>query len=105
MSVSLDQAPSPGGLGQRAAAGAVWMTAQKWVTRVTGLATVAILTRVLAPADFGVVAAASTILPLVYLLAGVVIGALVVSALVAAFIGGAKKITGGGRGGMRRGRR
>jgi hypothetical protein len=44
-------------------------------------------------------------LPLVYLLAGVVIGALVVSALVAAFIGGAKKITGGGRGGRRRGRR
>jgi O-antigen/teichoic acid export membrane protein len=68
MSVSLDEAPSPEGLGQRAAAGAVWMTAQKWVTRLTGLATIAILTRVLAPADFGVVAAASTILPLVYLL-------------------------------------
>ena len=44
-------------------------------------------------------------LPLVYLLAGVVIGALVISALVAAFIGGAKKITGPGRGGRRRGRR
>ena len=68
MSVSLDPAPSPEGLGQRAAAGAVWMTAQKWVTRLTGVATIAILTRILSPADFGVVAAASTILPLVYLL-------------------------------------
>jgi len=68
MTVSLDDLPSSEGLGRRAAAGAVWMTAQKWVTRLTGLATVAILTRILAPADFGVVAAAATILPLVYLL-------------------------------------
>jgi O-antigen/teichoic acid export membrane protein len=68
MSFPVDQASPPEGLGRRAAAGAVWMTAQKWVTRLTGLATVAILTRILAPADFGIVAAASTILPLVYLL-------------------------------------
>jgi O-antigen/teichoic acid export membrane protein len=68
-------APEPGptggaseGLGQRAASGVLWMTAQKWVVRIGGLATIAVLTHVLAPADFGVVAAATTILPLVYLL-------------------------------------
>lgn len=58
----------PGGLGRQAASGVFWATAQKWIVRVSGLATIAILTRVLTPEDFGVVAAASTIIPLVYLL-------------------------------------
>lgn len=44
------------------------MTAQKWVARIAGLVTIAILTRFLSPGDFGVVAAASTILPFFYLL-------------------------------------
>lgn len=49
----------------------IWMTAQKWVTRVGGLLTMVVLTRVLAPEDFGLVAAASTLLPLVYVLSDV----------------------------------
>lgn len=56
------------GIGQRAASGVVWLTAQKWVARIAGLVTIAILTRFLSPADFGVVAAASTVLPFFYLL-------------------------------------
>ena len=57
-----------GGVGRSAASGMVWMTAQKWDVRLSGLATVAVLTRVLDPTDFGLVAAASTIIPLVLLL-------------------------------------
>lgn len=45
------------------------MTAQKWVVRLLGLATIAILTRYVSAADFGTVAAASTVLPFFYLLA------------------------------------
>ncbi|MGA7147672.1 MAG: lipopolysaccharide biosynthesis protein [Microbacterium sp.] len=55
-------------LGQRAASGVLWLTAQKWVVRLAGLATIAILTRLLSPEDFGVVAAAMTVLPFFYLL-------------------------------------
>jgi O-antigen/teichoic acid export membrane protein len=55
-------------LGQQAASGVLWMTAQKWAVRVGGLVTIAVLTHVLKPEDFGVVAAASTIIPLIYLL-------------------------------------
>ena len=45
------------------------MTAQKWTVRLFGFFTIALLTRVLTPADFGVVAAAGTVLPFFYLLA------------------------------------
>lgn len=55
-------------LGHRAASGVVWLTAQKWVVRLAGLVTIAILTRLLSPEDFGVVAAAATVLPFFYLL-------------------------------------
>ncbi|QEO15034.1 lipopolysaccharide biosynthesis protein [Agromyces intestinalis] len=55
-------------LAGRAASGVAWGVAQKWVIRVTGFVTVAILTRLLAPADFGVVAIALSLLPLVQLL-------------------------------------
>lgn len=55
-------------LGHRAASGVLWLTAQKWVVRLAGLATIAILTRLLSPEDFGVVAAAMTVLPFFYLL-------------------------------------
>jgi O-antigen/teichoic acid export membrane protein len=55
-------------LGHRAASGVIWLTAQKWVVRLAGLATIAILTRLLDPEDFGTVAAATTILPFFYLL-------------------------------------
>ncbi len=56
------------GLGAHAARGVLWMTAQKWMTRIGGLVTVAILTRFVTPAEFGVVAAAMTVIPFVYLL-------------------------------------
>lgn len=67
----VDDAPSASvdaDIGHRAAAGVAWLTAQKWVVRLAGLATIAILTRLLTPADFGVVAAALTVLPFFYLL-------------------------------------
>jgi O-antigen/teichoic acid export membrane protein len=60
-------APS-GGLGQRAAASVLWTVLQKWGVRIGGLLTVAILARLLAPSDFGVVAIAMTVVPLIYLL-------------------------------------
>jgi O-antigen/teichoic acid export membrane protein len=58
----------PESIGHRAASGVVWLTAQKWVVRLAGLATIAILTRFVSPADFGTVAAATTVLPFFYLL-------------------------------------
>jgi O-antigen/teichoic acid export membrane protein len=58
----------PEGLGERAAAGVLWTVLQKWVVRLGGLLTVAILARLLAPADFGIVAVAMTVVPLIYLL-------------------------------------
>lgn len=57
------------GLGAAATSGVIWSAAQKWVMRLSGLVTIAILTRVLSPADFGTVTVVMSILPLVYLLA------------------------------------
>lgn len=54
---------------RQAASGVVWLTLQKWVTRLSGIFTIAVLTRFLTPEDFGVVAAASTVLPFFMLLA------------------------------------
>jgi O-antigen/teichoic acid export membrane protein len=45
------------------------MTLQRWVARLGGVVTIAVLTRFLAPEDFGVVAAAMTVTPIVTLLA------------------------------------
>ena len=56
-------------VGEGAARGVLWLTAQKWLVRLSGLVTIAVLTRLLRPEDFGMVAAASTLLPLLYLLA------------------------------------
>lgn len=56
-------------IGRQAASGVLWLTAQKWAIRVLGFVTIAVLTRLLSPEDFGTVAAASTILPFFYLLA------------------------------------
>ncbi len=55
-------------LGGAAASSVAWMTAQKWVVRLAGLATIAILTRLVSPAEFGTIAVASTILPFLYLI-------------------------------------
>ncbi len=56
-------------LGRSAAAGTLWLTGQQWVVRLTGLITVAVLTRLISPEDFGVVAAAMTVTPFILLLA------------------------------------
>ena len=55
-------------LGRHAISGVLWSVAQRWVTRLTGFATVIVTTRLLAPADFGTVAAALSVLPLIFLL-------------------------------------
>ncbi|MGV8911585.1 MAG: lipopolysaccharide biosynthesis protein [Rhodoglobus sp.] len=55
-------------VGRQTTSGVLWLTAQKWVIRLLGLVTIAVLTRLLSPEDFGTVAAASTILPFFYLL-------------------------------------
>lgn len=60
--------PTPS-VGNRALSGVFWLTAQKWTTRLLGFVTIAVLTRLLSPADFGTVAAASTVLPFFFLLA------------------------------------
>lgn len=61
--------PVPADVGQRAAGGVMWLTAQKWTIRLFGFVTIALLTRLLSPEDFGTLAAASTVLPFFYLLA------------------------------------
>jgi O-antigen/teichoic acid export membrane protein len=56
-------------LGRRAASGMLWLAAQKWVVRISGFATLVVLTRHVSPVEFGVVAAAMTVIPVLYLLA------------------------------------
>lgn len=69
---------SDGSLGERAAAGVLWLTVQKWAIRISGLVTIAVLTRVLGPQDFGTVAAASAVLPFFYLLSDIGFAAYIV---------------------------
>ena len=64
----LRAAPAEDGVGRQATSGVLWLTAQKWAIRLLGFVTIAVLTRLLSPEDFGTVAAASTILPFFYLL-------------------------------------
>ncbi|NMR21439.1 oligosaccharide flippase family protein [Cellulomonas fimi] len=59
---------APPGLARTAASGAAWLTAQKWVVRLSGLITIAVLARLVSPHDFGVVAAAAAVIPFVLLL-------------------------------------
>src|SRR4051812_10672554 len=63
-----DQPDREDALGKQAASGFLWLGAHKWVVRVSGFATLAVLTHLLSPREFGVVAAAMTVIPLVYLL-------------------------------------
>lgn len=56
-------------LSERALTGVMWTAVQKWASRITGFVTIAVLTRTLAPADFGTVAVATAMLPVAYLLA------------------------------------
>jgi O-antigen/teichoic acid export membrane protein len=55
-------------LASEATEGVLWTVLQKWAVRIGGFLTIAILTRLLSPHDFGVVAVALTVLPLLYLL-------------------------------------
>lgn len=61
--------PPQADVGKRAAGGVMWLTAQKWAIRLFSFVTIALLTRLLTPEDFGTLAAASTVLPFFYLLA------------------------------------
>lgn len=72
--------PAQAALGSKAAAGMLWTTGQKWVIRVTGLVSLAVLTRLVTPEEFGVVAAAMTLLPFFYLLADLGFGTYLVQA-------------------------
>ncbi|KAA9135535.1 lipopolysaccharide biosynthesis protein [Microbacterium caowuchunii] len=75
-----DVPPPRGGLADQATTSVAWSVSQKWVIRITGLLTVAILTRLLSPADFGVVAVALTLLPLVQVLSDLGFSAYLVQA-------------------------
>lgn len=80
MTIRQSQTPTPPGasISTQAASGVFWMTVQKWATRVSGLVTIAILTRFLSPEDFGTVAAASVVLPFFYLLSDIGFAAYIV---------------------------
>ena len=58
-----------GPLGHQAVTAVLWTASQKWVARIGGFVTIAILTRILSPTEFGTVAAATAVLPIAYLLA------------------------------------
>jgi O-antigen/teichoic acid export membrane protein len=53
----------------RAANGVGWLAAQTWIAKAGGVVTLIVLARLLTPTDFGLVAIASTVLPVIYLLA------------------------------------
>lgn len=57
------------GLARHTSISVLWMTAQRWVTRLGGFLTIIVLTRILSPEEFGVAATATTLLPLIYVLA------------------------------------
>jgi O-antigen/teichoic acid export membrane protein len=67
--VASDWTPPDDALGTRAASGIVWLTAAKWVVRVSGLLTLALLTRLVGTYAIGTLAAAMAIIPMIYLLA------------------------------------
>ena len=66
--VSVEEREGDDLLGRRAASGVLWLTAQKWAVRISGFVTLVVLTRHVSPTEFGVVAAAMTVIPMIYLL-------------------------------------
>jgi len=70
----------PASMARQATSSVIWMTAAKWVARLGGLATIVLLTRMLSPEDFGMAAAAITLMPLVYVFADVGFSAYIVQA-------------------------
>lgn len=75
-----DQPTQEESVSSQAAKGVMWMTAQTWFARAGGLVTVAILTRLLAPEDFGLLAIATTLLTLTYVLSDLGLSTYVVQA-------------------------
>lgn len=75
-----DVDPHDAAIGRATVAGVAWITVQKWAIRIFGFVTIAVLTRLLSPEDFGTVAAASTVLPFFYLLADLGFAAYIVQA-------------------------
>ena len=69
--MSVDEKAEPVGLGRAAASGVLWLAVQKWLVRLSAFATLIVLTHHVSPRDFGVVAAASTFIPIIYLLSDV----------------------------------
>lgn len=72
--------PPEESVGAQAARGVIWMTAQKWVARAGGLLTTTILTRLLAPEDFGMIAIVWTIVTLTYVLSDMGLATYIVQA-------------------------
>ena len=68
MGAEVGQRVAEEGIGRSAASGVLWLAAQKWVVRISGFATLLVLTRTVSPREFGVVAAAMTFVPMLYLL-------------------------------------
>ncbi|QAY59971.1 lipopolysaccharide biosynthesis protein [Microbacterium protaetiae] len=58
-----------GQLADKAITSVMWSAAQRWVVRIAGFVTILILTRLLSPQDFGTVAIATSMLPIVNVLA------------------------------------
>jgi O-antigen/teichoic acid export membrane protein len=65
---------------EQATSGVLWLTVQKWVVRLVGFVTIAVLTRLLTPESFGVVAAAGTVLPFFNLIVDLGFAAYIVQA-------------------------
>ncbi|MFC7788609.1 lipopolysaccharide biosynthesis protein [Microbacterium sp. MAHUQ-60] len=61
--------PGNSGLASQAASSVAWLTAQTWLAKAGGFVTVVLLARLLSPSDFGLVAVAMTVVPVVYLIA------------------------------------
>ncbi|MGP3535736.1 oligosaccharide flippase family protein [Microbacterium sp. RD1] len=64
-----DGAPPEATLSERTSSSILWMTLQRWATRIGALVTLMILTRLLAPEDFGLASAATTLIPVLYVIA------------------------------------
>ncbi len=60
----------PSSLGHRVASAAGWMVALRWIDRLIGIASIAILARVLLPEDFGIVGYATLVIGILELFTG-----------------------------------
>lgn len=75
-----DPAEGSGEIARQAATGVMWMTAQTWLARAGGLLTIAILSRILVPEAFGLLAVATALLTLTYVLSDLGLSTYVVQA-------------------------